>query len=126
MAAPDIDTEVFINDLAPKLVDASRNTTLYASSNDKALQTSREVHGGYPRAGDAGEHLIILPGIDTIDASGVDTSFLGHSYFAEAGSILRDIKELVGLSKPAAQRTFLLPKKRRVDKQTYFVVRKGP
>lgn len=126
LAAPDIDTEVFINDLAPKLVEASRNTTLYASSNDKALQTSRKVHGGYPRAGDAGEHLIILPGIDTIDASGVDTSFLGHSYFAEAGSILRDIKELVGLSKPAAQRTFLLPKKRRVDKQTYFVVRKGP
>ena len=125
LAAPDIDTEVFINDLAPKLVRASRNTTLYASSNDKALKTSKEVHGGYPRAGDAGEDLIILPGIDTIDASAVDSSLLGlgHSYFAEAGSVLRDIKELVGLSKPASQRTYLLPKKRPIDGQVFFVVK---
>ncbi len=124
LAAPDIDAEVFVNDLAPKLVEASRNTTLYAASDDRALQTSREVHGGYPRAGDAGNNLIILSGIDTIDATGVDVSLLRHSYFAEANSILRDIKELVGLSKPARERTNLIIKQRRSDKREYFVVKK--
>lgn len=125
LAAPDIDAEVFINDLAPKLVEASRNTTLYAASDDRALKTSREVHGGYPRAGDAGDNLIILSGIDTIDATGVDASLLRHSYFAEADSILRDIKELVGLSKPARERTNLFVKKRRSDGREFFAVKKA-
>lgn len=124
LAAPDIDADVFINDLAPKLVEASRNTTLYAASDDRALQTSREVHGGYPRAGDAGDNLIILKGIDTIDATGVDASLLRHSYFAEANSIIRDIKELVGLAKPARERTYLELKKRQNDGLEFFTVRK--
>ncbi len=124
LAAPDIDAEVFINDLAPKLVQASRNTTLYASADDRALQTSREVHGGYARAGDAGENLIVMDDIDTIDATGVDASLLGHSYFAEATSILRDIKELVGLSKPAHARTYLIPKTREADGRRFFVVKR--
>lgn len=124
LAAPDIDADVFVNDLAPKLVEASRNTTLYASADDRALQTSREVHGGYARAGDAGENLIVLDGIDTIDATGVDASLLRHSYFAEAVNIIKDIKELVGLSKPASERTFLTLKKREKDGRQFFIVKK--
>lgn len=124
LAAPDIDADVFINDLAPKLVEASRNTTLYAASDDRALQTSREVHGGYPRAGDAGNNLIILKGIDTVDATGVDVSLLRHSYFAEANSIIRDIKEIVGLAKPARERTYLLLNKRENDGLEFFTVKK--
>lgn len=107
LAAPDIDADVFVKDLAPKLIEASLNTTLYAASDDKALKTSREVHGGYARAGDAGDNLIVMKGIDTIDATGVDASLLRHSYFAEASSILNDIKELVRLSRPASERTRL-------------------
>ncbi len=107
LAAPDIDADIFKRDLAPRLLEASLNTTLYAASDDRALKTSREVHGGYARAGDAGENLIVMKGIDTIDATGVDASLLRHSYFAEASSILNDIKELVQLSKPARERTFL-------------------
>ena len=124
LAAPDIDAEIFVNDLAPKLVEASQNTTLYASADDRALQTSREVHGGYARAGDAGETLIVLDNIDTIDATGVDASLLRHSYFAEAHSILKDIKELVGLSKPANERSNLVMKKRRSDGRSFFAVKK--
>lgn len=125
LAAPDIDAEVFINDLAPKLIDAARNTTLYASSDDRALKTSREVHGGYARAGDAGENLIVLDNIDTIDATGIDASLLRHSYFAEAVSILKDIKELVGLSKPAHARSNLIVKKRETDGRQFFVVKRN-
>ena len=124
LAAPDIDADVFVNDLAPRLVEAARNTTLYAASDDRALQTSREVHGGYARAGDAGEKMIILKGIDTVDATGVDASLLRHSYFAEANSIIRDIKEIVGLAKPARERTYLELKKRENDGLEFFTVRK--
>jgi len=124
LAAPDIDAGVFINDLAPKLVEASLNTTLYAASDDRALKTSREVHGGFPRAGDAGDNLIILDGIDSIDATGVDVSLLRHSYFVEASNILNDIKELIGLSKPAHQRSFLILQKRRSDGREFFTVKK--
>ena len=124
LAAPDIDADVFVNDLAPRLVEAARNTTLYAASDDRALRTSREVHGGYARAGDAGESMIILKGIDTIDATGVDASLLRHSYFAEANSIIRDIKEIVGLAKPARERTYLELKKRENDGLEFFTVRK--
>lgn len=124
LAAPDIDAGVFINDLAPKLVEASLNTTLYASSDDRALITSREVHGGFPRAGDAGDNLIILDGIDSIDATGVDVSLLRHSYFVEAANILKDIKELIGLSKPARERSFLMVRKRGSDGREFYAVRK--
>jgi hypothetical protein len=34
---------------------------------------------------------MLIPGIDTIDASAVDTSFIGHSYYGENRSVLSDI-----------------------------------
>jgi len=81
-----------------------RPVTLYASSNDKALQASKTLHG-YPRLGDAGDNLTILPGIETLDASELETDFLGHSYYAYANSVLTDIKEIIqGLGR-AAQRS---------------------
>ncbi|MBK1876264.1 alpha/beta hydrolase [Pelagicoccus mobilis] len=109
LAAPDIDADVFKKDLAPRLQQAALNTTLYANEDDRALMTSREVHGGYPRAGDAGENLVVIEGIDTIDATGTDSSLLRHSYFAEAFSIIEDIREMVNLSKPADQRSNITP-----------------
>ena len=90
LAAPDIDAEVFRRDIAPLLTASSSPITLYASSNDLALVMSKSVHGS-PRAGDSGKGLIITPGIETIDATYTDTSFIGHSYYAERRSILADI-----------------------------------
>jgi len=94
LTAPDIDAEVFKRDIAPQLVVNNISVTLYASSEDKALLASKQFHG-YPRAGDAGNGLVLVPGVDTIDATGVDTSFLKHSYFAEVRSVLADIFYLV-------------------------------
>lgn len=94
LTAPDIDAEVFKRDIAPALTAIVSPVTLYASSNDLALVASKKVHG-YPRAGDSGRGLVVVPGIETIDATFVDTSFLGHSYFAESRSVLSDIFNLV-------------------------------
>ena len=91
LAAPDIDAEVFKRDIAPEMVKAGSPVTLYASSEDIPLRASRAVHGGYPRAGDSGEDIILLSGIESIDSTNVKTSFLGHSYYADQRSIISDI-----------------------------------
>lgn len=121
LTAPDIDADVFKRDIAPALADSGRPITLYASSEDLALVASKKVHG-YPRAGDSGQGLIVVPGIETIDATGTDTSLLGHSYFAETRSVLSDIFYLVRNGQRAEQRFGL----QRVDTQTgkYWVFKK--
>jgi len=106
LAAPDIDAEVFARDIAPVLAETGRPITLYASSADLALTASKKVHG-YPRAGDAGPGLTISPGIETIDATEVDTSLVGHSYFAESRSVLSDMFYLVRDGQRAGQRAGL-------------------
>jgi esterase/lipase superfamily enzyme len=108
LAAPDIDAEVFKRDIAPALTAAGRPVTLYASSEDQALAASRTVHG-YPRAGESGAGLVIVPGIETVDATRVATDFLGHSYFADTTSILSDMFYLIREGKRADRRFGLRP-----------------
>ena len=107
LAAPDIDAEVFKRDIAPKLVQASKNVTLYASADDKALLFSRTIHG-QPRAGDAGDNLLIVDGVDTIDATGIDTSIFSHNYFAEVPKILADIAAIIRYGRRPHGRSGLL------------------
>jgi esterase/lipase superfamily enzyme len=94
LTAPDIDADVFRRDIAPKMAAAHVPTTLYVSSRDLALRASKEFHG-YPRAGDSTDGVVVVSGIETIDASAVDTSLVGHSYYAEERSVLGDIFYLV-------------------------------
>ena len=94
LTAPDIDAEIFVRDIAPQIVGSRTTITLYASSADRALQLSKRFHG-YPRLGDAGTRPVIIPGIETVDATTVDTSFLKHSYYAETSSVLSDMFYLI-------------------------------
>lgn len=103
LTAPDIDADIFKRDIAPALAAGCDKITLYVSDGDKALLASKTVHG-YPRAGDSAVGITVAPGIETIDASGLDTSFLEHSYFAESGTVLTDIRKLVLEQLRAAQR----------------------
>lgn len=108
LTAPDIDADIFKRDIAPVLAAAQQSTTLYSSSGDIALAASKEVNG-YARAGDAGDGLVVVPGIETIDATSVDTDLYGHSYFAEARSVLSDISYLMRTGLRANQRPGLTP-----------------
>ena len=94
LAAPDIDADVFRQQLAPALVAAANPVTLYASSEDSALRASKAVHG-YARAGESGPGLLVANGVETVDASNVDTGFIRHSYFAERRSALSDMYYLI-------------------------------
>lgn len=94
LAAPDIDAEVFANDIAPKISQVAKNVTLYASSKDKALQVSRSINKG-PRAGEGGERITVIDGIETIEASTIDMDFMGHDYYATTWIMLNDLYHLV-------------------------------
>jgi esterase/lipase superfamily enzyme/DNA-directed RNA polymerase specialized sigma24 family protein len=105
LAAPDIDAQVLAQ-LSGSLRDSSERVTMYVSTKDRALVWSRRFHGGYPRAG---ERLLILNGVDTIDASLVDTSFLGHSYITSKRSVLGDLFYLIRAGTPPEDRSELVP-----------------
>jgi esterase/lipase superfamily enzyme len=97
LAAPDIDKDIFINQIMP---DINRNfgLTLYASNKDKALIASKKIRKGYTRLGEGGDNIVIVDGLDSVDASRVDTSLLGHGYFADTQPLLNDIHmTLLGL-----------------------------
>jgi len=106
LTAPDIDADIFTRDIIPAILPVAGRITLYASSKDRALQLSNKIHQ-YPRAGESGDHLVVLTGIDTVDASEVDTDLLGHSYFAEAEPLLSDLNLLLRNSFPPDQRNLL-------------------
>jgi esterase/lipase superfamily enzyme len=108
LTAPDIDADVFKNDIAPAITKTAERVTLYASSSDAALLLSKKLHG-YARAGEAGGDLVIVPGMDTVDVTAVDTSLLGHSYYGDSGSVISDFIEVLKDSKPADQRKWLHP-----------------
>ncbi|QEG42198.1 alpha/beta hydrolase [Roseimaritima ulvae] len=107
LAAPDVDADRFRRDLAPALLDIANQVTLYASSDDQALQASKQVHG-YPRAGDGGDNIVVVPGVETIDVSGIDLSLLGHSYYGDNESMLRELYEVIRARLPAPQRNQLI------------------
>lgn len=107
LAAPDIDADIFKRDIAPAMVKTGTPVTLYASSEDIPLKASKKFHGGYPRAGDSGRNLMVLSGVESIDATNVETEFLGHSYFADERSVISDMFYILNESLRASQRAGL-------------------
>jgi esterase/lipase superfamily enzyme/HEAT repeat protein len=118
LAAPDIDAAVFKNQIAPAIVTKAERVTLYASSKDLALYASRQFNSGEARAGDVGEEVVVVPGIETIDASAGDSSLLGHCYYGSSVSILRDIEKLLQ-NQSARERPCLHPISR--EGSTYWL-----
>lgn len=113
LAAPDVDRDNFAN-IAKEIQGLAGGITLYAASNDVALNASRRFHGGVPRAGDVpAEGPLVLPGIDTIDVTAVSTDSLGlnHSGYAENNALLNDLQLLIQTGeRPPEKRIPLLEK----------------
>lgn len=117
-AAPDIDAREWERILAPAMVGVADRITLYASSRDRALRLSKTLHD-YPRAGDSGEGLTVAEGIQTIDASVIDTSLLGHSYFADAVRMVQDLVHVLAERMPPERRSLIAALK---GGRTYWVL----
>ncbi|RPH27712.1 MAG: alpha/beta hydrolase [Bacteroidales bacterium] len=109
LAAPDIDKDIFINQIMPS-INRNFGLTLYASDKDKALIVSKSIRKGYSRLGEGGDNITIIDGLDTVDASNVDTSLLGHGYFADTQSLINDI-HMILLDLPPHKRILDLKEK---------------
>jgi esterase/lipase superfamily enzyme len=105
LAAPDYDAELFKQSLKDFKGKAKRYT-LYGSEKDFALVTAKKLRSGYPRAGDGGSFVLVVDGVETIDATdvGEDLLGLGHSYFASKRTLLTDIFFVIHESLPARRR----------------------
>lgn len=114
LAAPDLDADTFERFIAPALTQRARRVTLYASERDEALMASVQVNG-QRRAGMAGEDLIIVPGMDTVDVTRVAG---GHAYIADSGRVLGDLVDIVRNRLAADERGTLDP--RELDGDRYW------
>ena len=106
LAAPDIDKDVFVRDLMPKLSTGGRRVTLYASEKDRALEVSRRFHS-VQRLGSMKPLPAVVRGLDTIDASKVDTSITGHAYYGDNRSVVSDLYYLINEKLPPSRRATL-------------------
>ncbi len=96
LVAADVSAEPGNDDFAQLLkrdAPCTRRITIYASEHDLALMTSRSVHGGVSRAGQAplADMQYRGPGIDVIDASLAPSDVSGHAYFIFSYEMLTDM-----------------------------------
>lgn len=108
-AAPDIDVDVFESNFYPYIKKTTDKITIYASSNDKALTASRILHDD-KRLGEGGEYLSVFADLVMIDVTGIDTSMIGHSYFANKKMLVNDLRSVVKKSLPPIERSNLVSK----------------
>ena len=101
--APDIDADVF-RSAFPELKKIVNRISLYSSGNDQPLRLSNEVHG-YPRLGEAGENLVVLKGMDTIDVSMTGgREMTGHLYHLYNDTVRADLASLLSYGKDVSKR----------------------
>ncbi len=108
LCAPDVGISDF-KTWAPGVVEQCERVTLYANQSDSALIVSKGIHAE-ARAGDA-QSLVILDGIETIDCSRINTSFMGHSYYGSNQDMLIDLFMVLKEDQPPSQRPHLKRKK---------------
>lgn len=99
-AAPDVSAARFHTQVAA-VTKMAQQVTLYACSGDTALKASRQLHRDpnrpwirIERAGDSTKP-VVTAGVQTIDVSAVDTSFMGHSYYGSNKTVLTDLLYLL-------------------------------
>jgi len=107
IASPDVDAVLFRRTIE-RLAKSNIGMTLYASDADKVLKLSREVAGGYPRAGDLiGGEPLIVQSIQSIDVTSLGDSFdLEHSDYSDEPVLMHDVAELLLRgTRPPTERT---------------------
>ena len=119
-AAPDVDSDVFVQ-RAQKFIGQADRYTLYVSENDRALAMSQRF-AKYPRAGQGGSAILIMDGVDTIDVSDLDVGLIGHSYIGTHRSLISDFYYMVNQDCHPGSRFGLAPVT--TSTGTYWVFRR--
>ena len=89
----------------PRLATLGTLKTSYVSKADRALALSSWLHK-MPRIGTYDEFPYAPPGLETIDATNVDSSLIsmGHSYFGDKRSVVSDLQYLLNQGLAAGSR----------------------
>ncbi|WP_198043800.1 alpha/beta hydrolase [Janthinobacterium sp. 1_2014MBL_MicDiv] len=103
LAAPDINADVFRDQIAPRFASLRLPATLYASANDKAIRASYNF-ADWDRIGDIRGPVVGIPGMELVDASAVIMNFMGHDYFASNRVLLTDIATMIKTGQRARNR----------------------
>ncbi len=105
LASPDIPKFAFVNDYLAYVKSAFSRVALYASSKDKALWLSKNINRDI-RLGQAGEHITVVNGVETIDVSEADFGWykLNHSAPIENSMSMKDLHEFLVRKIPAEDR----------------------
>ncbi|MFO0975885.1 MAG: alpha/beta fold hydrolase [Planctomycetaceae bacterium] len=114
LCAPDVGLSDF-RAWMPDVVPQCERVTLYANSSDTALIASKSLHAE-PRAGDA-RFMPIIDGVETIDCSRIDMSFMGHSYYGSNPDVLTDLFAILRENSGAQDRPHL---KRRWTRRGHY------
>ncbi len=122
LIAPDVDVDIFVRDIAPRLTETNSRVTLYVSARDFPLYLSRKLNL-YPRVGDSNIKPLIFDGIETIDASNAISMEEGHAYFRKDPEVLSDIYYLINQRLGADDRPTLMAIER--PEGRYWQVRKA-
>lgn len=116
LAAPDIDEELF-RDLSDVYHSMATRTTMYVSSKDLALHSSGIIHD-HPRAGYT-PPVTVVEGVDTVEVSNIDLTYLGHGYVADAWPVLADMHNVMA-SDTGPNRRFGLQREFTEDGNEYW------
>lgn len=93
LASPDIGEEEFRQRWIFELKSAHPpRFTLYASRQDVPITLSAWLHGE-KRLGSGGSDIVVLPPLDSIDASSITREWFGlsHSYFGDNSTVMSDL-----------------------------------
>ncbi len=121
LAAPDIDTQVF-DQIAASITKVGDRITIYASEKDEALTASQKFHS-YRRLGQGGPGIFTHLLTDTIDASRIGGTLLGHSYFGDSDVLLADLSLLLTKNLEPKMRPSLAPQKAKPNFFWQFLIK---
>lgn len=119
LAAPDIYVARF-EQAARSFAVLAKRVTLYASDNDLALWCSNRIVHSKRRAGQGGDQIVVVAGVDTLDATPADPwpvwrwrpCASGHSYLTRNSSVLVDLHNLLTFDAAPSQRFRLQARQR--------------
>ena len=97
-AAPDMAQDVFPRPDSAWRARSACMRTLYASEYDRAILISESYHKA-PRAGSGGANILVIKGIESIDAK-----LGGHSYVFDEPKAIQDFRAIVNRETKAAAR----------------------
>ena len=108
LAAPDFDAQIFVEQTAPRVRGISRRWTVYVSDKDGALNISSRIRS----AKRLGLPVTLAPGVDTVDATGVEVTPWSvpefHSYYATKQLVIADLIGVLQGLDPASRRLLSL------------------